>query len=142
MKIFEQVSTKTPPTKYGWYDTDKEKLFWDEVKQVWSCRDDRVSEEYPKYWYRKIPIDDVKDLEISMLDITSSYYIYVYHNLGNTGGRSVRTIDEQPKEGFKTEEEAEYHLKKLILERTGCYFTRNWYKFTILKTFNSLNEKY
>jgi len=52
MKLFEQILTeKRNPNKSGWYDTDKGQLFYWADKKEWSCRDDRVSEEYPKVWY-------------------------------------------------------------------------------------------
>ena len=71
--------------------------------------------------------------------VTCRYFIYVYYQVGNIGSRDVRTIDEQPKDGFETEQEAEHHLIKLILAKTGYHFDRPWYKFTILKTWNSLS---
>jgi hypothetical protein len=72
-------------------------------------------------------------------NITYNYYIYVYYQVGNIGSWTVKTIDEQPKEGFDTEKEAEQHLIKLIQAKKGIYFERDWYKFTILKTWNSLS---
>ena len=71
--------------------------------------------------------------------LTHRYYIYVYYRIGNIGGEHVKTIGEQPKEGFETEPEAVAYLTKLILAKKGYYFNRDWYKFTILKTWNSLS---
>jgi len=65
------------------------------------------------------------------------YYIYVYWTQGNIGPYQVSTLDEQPAEGFATEVEAEEYLLKLIEARKGHYFERDWYKFTILKTWQS-----
>lgn len=59
--------------------------------------------------------------------------------MGNVGSRDVQTIDEQPEEGFESETEAEKHLLELIEKRQGIFFTRPWYKFTILKTYSSKN---
>jgi len=70
---------------------------------------------------------------------TCRYFIYVFYQVGNIGSRDVKTIDEQPKDGFETEQEAEQHLKKLILTKKGHFFNRDWYKFTIMKTWNSLS---
>lgn len=67
------------------------------------------------------------------------YFIYVFYQVGNIGNKEVKTINEQPKNGFETEQEAEEHLKKLILAKKGYFFDRNWYKFTIMKTWNSLS---
>lgn len=55
IKLFEQIRAgKVNPSRAGWYNTDKGLLFWyDDVKE-WSCRDDRVSEEYPNFWYKAI----------------------------------------------------------------------------------------
>jgi hypothetical protein len=55
MKLVEQILTKVHPTKSGWYNTDKGKLFWFVDEKEWSCRDDRISEEYPIFWYRDVP---------------------------------------------------------------------------------------
>jgi hypothetical protein len=76
---------------------------------------------------------------MSNTDITPRYYIYVYYRPGNIGSRDVKVIDKQPIDGFDTELEAEYRLKELILAKTGQYFERDGYKFTILKTWNSLS---
>lgn len=67
------------------------------------------------------------------------YYIYVYYQRGNCGDYNCRTIEEQPKEGFDSEINAEKHLIKLIDKKHGYFFDRPWYKFTILKTYNSKN---
>ncbi len=54
MKTVIQHKTKEDqPDLYGWYDTDKGELCWFPKEKEWSCRDDRVSSEYPKYWYQK-----------------------------------------------------------------------------------------
>lgn len=67
------------------------------------------------------------------------YYIYVYYKVGNIGSDDVKVLSGQPESGFKTEKQAETYLKKLILAKKGYYFDRAWYKFTILKTWNSLS---
>ncbi len=71
--------------------------------------------------------------------VTCRYFIYVFYQVGNIGSRDVKTIDEQPKDGFENERDAEEHLKKLILAKKGYFFDRSWYKFTIMKTWNSLS---
>jgi hypothetical protein len=65
------------------------------------------------------------------------YFIYVYYQQGNVGPHCVEALKDQPEDGFTTEEEAEEYLRKLIEERKGYFFDRDWYKFTILKTFLS-----
>ncbi len=65
MKLYKQVSTKENPSLSGWYNTDKGKLFWFENETVWSCRDDRVSEEYPDVWYEEVEIDIEKLKELA-----------------------------------------------------------------------------
>lgn len=53
-KLFEQLDAKkNPPVKSGWYPTDKGELWWMKDEHEWSCRDDILSEEYPKFWYQK-----------------------------------------------------------------------------------------
>lgn len=41
------------PPQNGWYDTDSGELYFFVKEQEWSCRDDRISEEYPKWWLSK-----------------------------------------------------------------------------------------
>lgn len=65
------------------------------------------------------------------------YYIYVYWQIGNVGVKQAEPLEQQPKEGFETEKEAEEYLLDLIEKRKGYFFERDWYKFTILKTYNS-----
>jgi hypothetical protein len=65
------------------------------------------------------------------------YFIYVYFQQGNVGPRCVEALKDQPEDGFTTEEEAEKFLQTLIEARQGYFFDRDWYKFTILKTFLS-----
>jgi hypothetical protein len=65
------------------------------------------------------------------------YYIYTYWQQGNVGPKQVEILEDQPMEGFATEDQAEQHLLKLIEAREGRFFTRPWYNFTILKTWKS-----
>lgn len=65
------------------------------------------------------------------------YFIYVYYQQGNVGPQCVEALKDQPKDGFGTEQDAEVHLQKLIEARKGYFFERDWYKFTILKTYLS-----
>jgi hypothetical protein len=67
------------------------------------------------------------------------YFIFVYYQQGNVGPHCVEALKEQPKNGFTTEGEAEEYLQKLIEARKGYFFERDWFKFTILKTYMSKN---
>lgn len=59
MKKFNQFETiHFQPKKLGWYNTDKGLLYWWGQPFVWSCRDDKISEEYPKYWYEDVTVND------------------------------------------------------------------------------------
>lgn len=49
------------PDKSGWYDTDEGLLYWMMEERCWSCRDDRLSEEYPDKWYREATLMDISD---------------------------------------------------------------------------------
>jgi len=70
-KILRQVDAKEEnPSMAGWYDTDKGNLFWYESDTVWSCRDDRVSEEYPKWWYDK-KLGSAKQVELLESELKS-----------------------------------------------------------------------
>jgi hypothetical protein len=53
METFVQISAKTNPTVSGWYNTSKGELYWFEEHKTWSCREDKVSEEYPDVWYQE-----------------------------------------------------------------------------------------
>lgn len=54
-KLFRQVKTKEEnPTTSGWYNTDKGLLYYFEEEKQWSCREDRISEEYPTLWYKNV----------------------------------------------------------------------------------------
>ena len=50
------------PKLSGWYDTDKGRLYWFSGETVWSCRGDRVSDEYPMFWYS---LQESKAVELS-----------------------------------------------------------------------------
>lgn len=71
MKIVIQKKTKKEnPTKSGWYDTDKDNLYWNNSEKQWSCRSEYISEEYPMFWYENLykkdldkPITFQNDLE-------------------------------------------------------------------------------
>lgn len=51
MEKYRQVNSKENPIKSGWYNTDKGELYWFAGFEEWSSRNDRLSEEYPKFWY-------------------------------------------------------------------------------------------
>lgn len=54
MRTFIQNKTiEKNPEKNGWYDTDKGKLYYFSDQERWSCRDDRMSIEYPTLWYEE-----------------------------------------------------------------------------------------
>ncbi len=52
LKLVEKISAKENPDKAGWYDTDKGRLYFFKHETCWSSREDRVSDEYPQYWYK------------------------------------------------------------------------------------------
>lgn len=57
MKTFEQIeTTKQNPSERGWYDTDKGLLYFHKnlYGSSWSCREDSVSLEYPRFWYKEV----------------------------------------------------------------------------------------
>lgn len=58
-KAYLKHSTKQKnPNDAEWYDTDKGYLFWMPDVKSWSCRDDILSDEYPKFWYEKLGDDN------------------------------------------------------------------------------------
>lgn len=61
--IVEQIKTKEKlPDESGWYDTDNGNLFFFFTEKQWSCRDDRISEEFPSLWYD--PVIKVENSEL------------------------------------------------------------------------------
>ena len=49
--MIQHKTREKQPEKSGWYDTDKGNLYWFAGDFEWSCRNNRISNEYPKYWY-------------------------------------------------------------------------------------------
>lgn len=60
--IYIKVPVSEHPPKRGWYDTDKGNLFWYELESEWSCRDDRVSSEYPTYWLKETELPSEEEV--------------------------------------------------------------------------------
>ena len=55
-RLYRRIDTKvTSPSDSGWHYTDKGTLYYFYEEKTWSCRDDRVSEEYPHVWYKEVP---------------------------------------------------------------------------------------
>ena len=74
--MFKQIKTKEQnPKEEGWYDTDSGNLYYFSKENQWSCRDDRVSEEYPKLWYKEVKDNTCKltksNSDFMELDTTS-----------------------------------------------------------------------
>jgi hypothetical protein len=63
------------------------------------------------------------------------YYIYVYYK--KQAMKYSGPIEDQPEDGFESEEEAEKYLLNKIEEKKGNFFDRAWYNFVILKTYKS-----
>jgi len=51
-KVIQYKTKEQQPDKSGWYDTDRGNIYWFYNAQEWSSRDDRISAEYPTYWYK------------------------------------------------------------------------------------------
>jgi len=63
MELVRKIETKEScPSVSAWYDTNKDRLYYFAQKEVWSCRDDRVSEEYPSWWLETSPCITKKDI--------------------------------------------------------------------------------
>lgn len=61
-KSYKLIETKkSNPKQSGWYKTDKGDLFFFTNGNEWSCRDDRVSLEYPKWWLEEF--DELENLK-------------------------------------------------------------------------------
>jgi hypothetical protein len=72
-------NTKVSPEYAGWYNTDKGELYWHSKESEWSCREEYVSEEYPKYWYSiaspdQASADNVKgEKSVTIMDLLNKY---------------------------------------------------------------------
>ena len=63
MNLFIQHKTsEEQPKESNWYPTDRGLLYYFVNKENWSCRDDRLSPEYPWLWYEKTK--EVKSVKI------------------------------------------------------------------------------
>lgn len=66
---WHKIFTKTEnPILAGWYDTNRGSLFYSGYNSCWSCRDDKVSEEYPEWWLREVPtpeFEEGEEIEVS-----------------------------------------------------------------------------
>ena len=64
MNLFIQHKTiEEQPKESNWYPTDRGLLYYFVNKENWSCRDDRLSYEYPWLWYEKVE-DDINIISI------------------------------------------------------------------------------
>jgi hypothetical protein len=53
-ELYEEIKVKEQnPNNWGWYKTDKGLLYYFPDLNEWSCNDSKVSEEYPKVWYKR-----------------------------------------------------------------------------------------
>lgn len=63
MKQYTQIKAKDRnPLIKGWYHTDQGELYWFAQETVWSCTNDRISEEYPEFWYEAVLSTPLKQL--------------------------------------------------------------------------------
>ena len=70
MRHYREVETNIEnPVKDGWYKTDHGELYWFNNHRVWSCRSDRVSDEWPKFWYEKIKENSTEDFQLFLNEI-------------------------------------------------------------------------
>jgi len=88
----------------------------------------------------KAKLDDIFDSGIVSSETKEPksdkrYFIYVYSQRGNVGCHEFLVIEDQPKEGFVTEEQAEAHLLFLINEGKNHWFSRSGYKYAVMKNF-------
>jgi hypothetical protein len=78
----------------------------------------------------------VKNKKVCM---DSAYYIMILRQVGNIGAKEIHKIDDQPKEGFDNESEAEKHLEKLFHEGKYPYDNKWRYSFMISKLYNNMS---
>lgn len=78
----------------------------------------------------------IKDEKFCM---DSAYYILILRQVGNIGAKEIFKIDDQPKEGFSSESEAEKHLEKLFNEGKYPYDNKWRYDFMISKLYSNVS---
>lgn len=66
--VLKHLTKNIQPSQSGWYDTDNGELFFFFDENQWSCRDDRISEEYPKWWLHSLQ----KASEITTIELLKS----------------------------------------------------------------------
>jgi hypothetical protein len=69
----------------------------------------------------------------------SAYYILILRQIGNIGAKEIFKIDDQPREGFSSESEAEKHLEKLFNEGKYPYDNKWRYDFMISKLYSNVS---
>lgn len=63
MDKFYKINVKDQkPEVSGWYDTDKGRVFFHN-KGEFSCRKDRISEEYPTWWLKKDSNQEMQEFD-------------------------------------------------------------------------------
>jgi len=65
-----------------------------------------------------------------------SFYIMQLSQIGNVGAHEIKKIKDQPKEGFRTDGQAETHLRDLL--NTGEYPYNSWFSFSIMPMYSIL----
>lgn len=64
-----------------------------------------------------------------------AFYILILRQIGNAGAHEIRTIGQQPIEGFSSKKEAEEHLEKLFKVGDYPFNKNNWESFMIDKLY-------
>jgi hypothetical protein len=154
-KTFIQHKAKEiNPEVAGWYNTDKGNLFWFKSETVWSCRDDRVSEEYPSFWYQSsLPSEIEAELRKEIDDLKSELTIQkqkvkLNYNSAVDYEKQVTSLKQQIEEltskkeypelkARVNENEAEYMLRCVIADKRVYAMARDF----ILKNDKGWNFK-
>lgn|ERR1035437_202209 len=78
---YEQIEVKSlNPEIDGWYDTSDGNLYWHGKESEWSCREEYISEEYPKYWYK--PPTELTDVVIILTSSDKEIYVNDEQRIG------------------------------------------------------------
>jgi hypothetical protein len=65
-----------------------------------------------------------------------SFYIVQLSQIGNIGAHEIKKIKDQPKEGFRTDGQAETHLRELLNSDKHPY--NSWHNFSIMPMYSIL----
>jgi hypothetical protein len=98
--VIQKPTKEENPNQSGWYDTDTGNLYYMSDQKQWSCRSEYLSEEYPQYWYKEIPVSTVvENIKTKVLGEYKKGRI-VFSSVEGLQSASLEEFVNQPTEGL------------------------------------------